>query len=224
MPKKTRADATDKFNIYYPEQNDKVDIAGDFKRLADSVDAALENVDGTGGGPGTPGKDGVDGKSAYELAVEEGFIGTEPEWLESLQGADGADGADGANGTDGEDGKDGSGVSIKGTKTWPEIEKIGNDGDAVDGDMYILKEDSADAPAPAATAVAGDGLVWLENDWANVGPIQGPKGEDGEDGAGLAEGGLANQILVKSTDNDFETEWKPLGTYTDLANFGSVVP
>lgn len=35
---------------------------------------------------------GADGKSAYELAVEEGFIGTLDEWLDSLQGADGIDG------------------------------------------------------------------------------------------------------------------------------------
>lgn len=35
---------------------------------------------GNGGGTGT------DGKSAYEIAVENGFVGTEEEWLESLQG------------------------------------------------------------------------------------------------------------------------------------------
>lgn len=33
---------------------------------------------------GTNGKDGVDGKSAYEIAVENGFEGTEEEWLQSL--------------------------------------------------------------------------------------------------------------------------------------------
>ena len=34
---------------------------------------------------------GKDGKSAYEIAVENGFVGTEIEWLESLKGADGKD-------------------------------------------------------------------------------------------------------------------------------------
>ena len=29
---------------------------------------------------------GVEGKSAYEVAVENGFVGTEIEWLESLTG------------------------------------------------------------------------------------------------------------------------------------------
>lgn len=32
---------------------------------------------------------GNDGKSAYEIAVDNGFIGTETEWLESLKGKDG---------------------------------------------------------------------------------------------------------------------------------------
>ena len=33
---------------------------------------------------------GADGKSAFEIAVENGFVGTEVEWLESLKGKDGA--------------------------------------------------------------------------------------------------------------------------------------
>ena len=35
---------------------------------------------------------GLDGKSAFEIAVEHGFAGTETEWLKSLRGADGKDG------------------------------------------------------------------------------------------------------------------------------------
>lgn len=35
---------------------------------------------------------GKDGKSAYIIAVEHGFSGTETEWLQSLKGADGKDG------------------------------------------------------------------------------------------------------------------------------------
>ena len=47
------------------------------------------------------------GKSAYELAVQEGFTGSLSEWLQSLHGRDGADGRDGQNGRDGIDGSDG---------------------------------------------------------------------------------------------------------------------
>ena len=42
------------------------------------------------------------GKSAYQIAVDNGFEGTEKEWLESLKGSDGSDGADGADGADAE--------------------------------------------------------------------------------------------------------------------------
>ena len=41
---------------------------------------------------GLDGTNGQDGKSAYDIAVEQGFQGTEAEWLESLKGQDGQDG------------------------------------------------------------------------------------------------------------------------------------
>ena len=57
------------------------------------------------------GANGKDGRSAYEIAIENGFVGTVAEWLESLKGRDGKDGLSGKNGKDGEDGlpgKDGT--------------------------------------------------------------------------------------------------------------------
>ena len=50
---------------------------------------------------------GADGKSAFEIAVGNGFVGTEAEWLESLKGKDGTDGQPGKNGADGTNGQDG---------------------------------------------------------------------------------------------------------------------
>ena len=44
----------------------------------------LNNGELGGSGSGTA------GKSAYEIAVDNGFVGTETEWLESLKGEDGA--------------------------------------------------------------------------------------------------------------------------------------
>ena len=41
------------------------------------------------------------GKSAYAIAVDNGFVGTESQWLASLQGEDGVIGADGSDGEDG---------------------------------------------------------------------------------------------------------------------------
>jgi len=37
----------------------------------------------------------IEGKSAYQIAVENGYKGTEKEWVESLNGRDGKDGVDG---------------------------------------------------------------------------------------------------------------------------------
>lgn len=43
----------------------------------------------SGSGSGSPGADGL---SAYEVAVANGFIGNESQWLESLKGEPGDDG------------------------------------------------------------------------------------------------------------------------------------
>ena len=50
---------------------------------------------------------GDPGKSAYEIAVEHGFVGTEEEWLASLHGATGAQGQQGEQGPQGEPGVSG---------------------------------------------------------------------------------------------------------------------
>ena len=49
----------------------------------------------SGGGTGEPGKNG---KSAFEIAVENGFVGTETEWLASLKGPQGDKGDPGEKG------------------------------------------------------------------------------------------------------------------------------
>lgn len=53
------------------------------------------------------GAKGEDGKSAYQIAVDEGFEGSEADWLASLKGTDGRNGIDGINGTNGKDGTNG---------------------------------------------------------------------------------------------------------------------
>lgn len=63
---------------------------------------------GEKGDDGMDGSDGANGASAYDIAVSNGFSGTEVEWLESLKGADGAQGEPGPAGADGKDGSDGA--------------------------------------------------------------------------------------------------------------------
>ena len=99
---------------------------------------------------------GKDGKSAYEIAVEHGFVGTEAEWLESLKGVNGKDGCDGRNGVDGLPGKDGK----NGADGLP-----GHDGiDGTDGkSAYIIAVEH--------------GFTGTETEW-----LQSLKGADGKDG------------------------------------------
>lgn len=56
-----------------------------------TIDKLSETSDGTllFDGKQIEGGSGTAGKSAYEIAVDNGFVGTETEWLESLKGADG---------------------------------------------------------------------------------------------------------------------------------------
>ena len=99
---------------------------------------------------------GKDGKSAYEIAIEHGFVGTEADWLESLKGVDGKDGCDGRNGVDGLMGKDGK----DGADGLP-----GRDGiDGTDGkSAYIIAVEH--------------GFTGTENEW-----LQSLKGADGKNG------------------------------------------
>ena len=57
---------------------------------------------------GPQGEEGPEGKSSYEIAVENGFTGSESQWLSSLIGTNGTDGTDGQPGNDGSDGIDGA--------------------------------------------------------------------------------------------------------------------
>lgn len=52
-------------------------------------DPGEQGPPGDTGEQGPQGIKGEDGSSAYEVAIENGFEGTEAEWLESLKGRDG---------------------------------------------------------------------------------------------------------------------------------------
>ena len=56
-------------------------------------------------GGGSGGGTGIDGKSAYEIAVEHGFVGDEKTWLETLKGVQGPAGPQGPQGEKGDQGE-----------------------------------------------------------------------------------------------------------------------
>ena len=59
----------------------------------------LQGAQGVQGLPGKNGVDGKDGKSAYQIAVAQGFAGSEADWLASLKGEKGDKGDAGAGGS-----------------------------------------------------------------------------------------------------------------------------
>ena len=86
------------------------------------------------GGSGSSGDPGKDGKSAYEIAVDNGFEGSEKEWLESLNGKPGKDGKDGISCTHYWDGTTLTVTSASGTSSADLKGENGKDGkDGEDG-------------------------------------------------------------------------------------------
>lgn len=65
---------------------------------------------------GVAGRDGEQGKSAYQVALDNGFSGSEASWLLSLQGSDGQDGSPGVPGLPGLQGPRGP-AALLGTVT-----------------------------------------------------------------------------------------------------------
>ena len=63
---------------------------------------SLIGPQGDQGVAGNDGADGVDGDSAYEIAVANGFVGTEQQWLDSLVGQQGIQGIQGNTGANGD--------------------------------------------------------------------------------------------------------------------------
>jgi hypothetical protein len=153
----------------------------------------------------------LDGKSAYELACDEGFEGTQEEWIESLSGIQGERGVGIAeitkiatennvdtyqliytdestttfeitNGRDGAPGKDGI---------------PGRDGkDGVNG------KDGQDGKTPYIK----DGYWWIGNSNTNI-QAEGTDGKDGINGKDGADGKSAYQIAVDSGFKGTENEW-----------------
>lgn len=173
---------------YTPE--DQANKATDFSvinhDLYPTVQAMEERIAEISGGTGE------DGASAYEVAVADGFTGTETEWLASLQGPTGPEGPQGTQGPVGPSGPEGEqGETGPKGDTGATIVVLGN---------YPTK---ADLDAAHPTGKTGDGYtvpdpvtglkhLWawdsVNEEWEDIGQIQGPQGPEGPDGLQGPEG------------------------------------
>lgn len=111
--------------------------------------------------PGKRGFKGEDGQSAYQAAIQAGFIGTVEEWLASIKGDPGSEGAPGPKGDKGDPGTDGA-PGPKGDKGDPGAPGIdgapGADGDpGVDGITSAFYQ-------PEAPENPENGTVWVDSD------------------------------------------------------------
>ena len=126
------------------------------------ISADEVSVSEDGSAAASVGEDLPRGKSAYEIAKENGFNGTETEWLASLKGEPGAAGA---SGKDGENGK---------------TPYVGDN-----GNWYIGADDTG-KPSRGAKGEKGEkgdtGAQGIQGEQGIKG-VQGEKGDKGEKGA-----------------------------------------
>ncbi|MDR2090648.1 MAG: hypothetical protein LBP62_03235 [Clostridiales bacterium] len=141
-----------------------------------------DGKDGVDGRDGQNGTNGIDGKSAYQIAVQYGFAGTESDWLASLRGQNGANGTDGINGSDGINGTDGYTPYIGQNGNW----WIGN----------------ADTSVPARGSDGSDGIDG-QNGANGTNGIDGVDGADGVDGTKWHYGEGNPVAVAGSVDGDY---------------------
>ena len=112
---------------------------------------------------GANGEKGTDGKSAYQIAVEQGYQGSESDWLSSLKGDKGNTGAKGNPGQDGAEGKSAYAIAVEhgyedSEEKWL-LSLKGEKGDTGErGEKGDTGADGKDGFSPIA-AVAKDGSV-----------------------------------------------------------------
>jgi uncharacterized membrane protein len=183
---------------------------------------------GSVGPQGPQGEPGIDGRSAYELAVIGGFVGTEAEWLTSLRGEAGLDGLSayqvaanaGFVGTEqewldslqGEPGQTAYELAI-------ELGFVGTQEEWIES---LRGVDGDDGLSAYELALAG-GFVGTEVEWLES--LVGPPGEDGSGGTGgsltvqqrnrddmsAAPTGIVSNVSTLSFDTDSGFEVQDLG-------------
>ena len=78
-----------------------------YDQIIEKLESIIKGGEGGEGGIGPQGPEGPqgdDGKSAYQIAVDNGYVGTETAWIASLKGEKGDTGAQGPKGDKGADG------------------------------------------------------------------------------------------------------------------------
>lgn len=236
---KTKPDSVPNFEqLLSSIQEVKTDIPTKVTHLTDADDYATKQYvndeidkasigggggEGTQGPPGPVGPAGEDGKSAYEIAVENGFQGTETEWLASLKGAPGSPGQKGEDGFSPtvsnapNAANDGTVVTIT-DKNGPHSFEVLNGEDGAPGAPGTPGEDGIDGTdgVTFTPSVSEEGVLSWTNDGGLTNPdpvnIKGPPGESGS--------GVEGDIPVKAVTS---AEYEALTSEQKQADFAYIV-
>lgn len=188
-------DTIEVVNVSLSQNQEKVEnVEGKLDKFSGDVETILNGISG---------KPGADGKSAYQIAVDNGFSGDEKTWLESLVGKQGEQGIQGPQGEQGPQGLQG--------ETGPQGEK-GDKGDKGDkGEDGAPGKDGKDGLSiTAATTASTEGgtIVTFENASGSIGSVTVLNGKDGAKGEKGTDGKSAYQIAVeKGYDGGDESAW-----------------
>ena len=157
---------------------------------------------------------GLPGKSAYELAVENGFTGTESDWLASLKGSQGPQGEQGIQGERGEKGEPGE-QGIQGIQGIPGPQGIqGPQGPKGEPGAAGVDGKSATITIGTVTTLDAGSSATVENVGTNTDAIFNfgiPKGADGISGGGI----------VDETDPVFSASASASITSQDITNWNN---
>ena len=166
---------------------------------------------------GADGEKGTDGKSAYQIAVEQGYQGSESDWLSSLKGDKGEKGNTGAKGNPGQDGTDGKSAYAIAVEHGYE--------DSEDKWLLSLKGEKGDTGERGEKGDTGDrGLQGVPGEKGEKGDA-GVAGKDGTDGfspiANVVKNGSVITITITDK-NGTTTVTLTEGAAVDLAPYAKV--
>lgn len=175
---------------------------------------------------------GQPGKSAYELAVENGFVGTEAQWIASLKGDKGDKGDQGiqgeqgprgdkgdpgdrgSDGTNGTDGQDGVGVPTGGTNGQILAKASDNPFDT----HWVTPDFMSDYTVP----LGGNQGQFLGKNSATDGDFAWLNLPNGGSGTPeLPAGGNEGQVLTKNSASDGDVKWADPATGTGVPDGGT---
>ena len=166
---------------------------------------------------GANGEKGSDGKSAYQIAVEQGYQGSESDWLSSLKGDKGEKGNTGAKGNPGQDGAEGKSAYAIAVEHGYE--------DSEEKWLLSLKGEKGDTGERGEKGDTGDrGLQGVPGEKGEKGDA-GVAGKDGTDGfspiANVVKNGSVITITITDK-NGTTTVTLTEGAAVDLAPYAKV--